>query len=361
MKIPINVPQIGKQEIGEVSRVLRSGVLTSASRTGGKFVQNFEKAAATFVNSKYAISVNSGTAAIQASLHSIDIKKNDEVIVPSFTFVATANAIMAAGAKPVFVDIIKDNYTLDPIDLERKITSKTKAIIPVHIYGNVSYIDQIIEIAKKHNLYVIEDAAQSLGSTFKKRHTGTFGHLGCYSLYPAKVMTSGEGGFIVTNNKRLRDKLLMIRNHGMVKGYDTKVFGLNFRMPEINAAIAKVQLDKLPRFLKKRRHNAKLLHSLVSDMKIKLPYERKNEQVNWYLYTIATNNRNRVMRKLNNNGIGAVAYYVTPVHRTPLYKIPIRLKVTEWASAHVLSLPVHPLVSENEIKHIARKLREAIN
>ncbi len=335
-------------------------MLTSASRTGGKFVQNFEKAAAAFVNSKYAISVNSGTAAIQSSLHAIDIKKNDEVLVPSFTFVATANAIIATGAKPVFVDIIKDNYTMDPIDLERKITSKTKAIIPVHIYGNVACIDQILEIAKRHNLFVIEDAAQSLGSTFKKKHTGTFGHLGCYSLYPAKVMTSGEGGFIVTNNKRLRDNLMMIRNHGMVKGYDTKVLGLNFRMPEINAAIAKVQLGKLPIFLKKRRRNAKLLHSLVNDMKIKLPYERKDEQVNWYLYTIATNNRNKLLKKLNNNGIGAVAYYTTPVHRMPFYKKSIKLPLTDWASTHVLSLPVHPLVSESKIKHIARKLHEVV-
>ncbi|NIP62294.1 MAG: aminotransferase class I/II-fold pyridoxal phosphate-dependent enzyme [Nitrosopumilaceae archaeon] len=361
MKIPINIPDIGREEIREVNKVLRSGVLTSASRTGGKFVQEFEKFASKFVRSKHAISVNSGTAAIQSCLYAIDIKKGDEVVIPSFTFVATANAIMATGAKPVFVDILKDNYTIDPFDLEKKITSKTKAIIPVHIYGNVAYIDQIIEIAKKHNLYVIEDAAQSLGSTFKKKHTGTFGDLGCYSLYPAKVMTSGEGGFIVTNNTKLKDKLLMIRNHGMVKGYDTKVLGLNFRLPEINAAIAKVQLNKLPKFLQKRRSNAELLHSLVNDMKIKLPSERSGEKVNWYLYTIATSNRNHVMKKLNDNGIGAVAYYVIPVHKIPFYRKSTRLKVTEWASTHVLSLPVHPQVSKNEIIQIAKKIHEVVN
>jgi len=202
--------------------------LTSAANQGGKYVQKFEKSVSTFVKSKYAIAVNSGTAALQASLYALDIKKGDEVLLPSFTFVATANAVVSTGAKPVFVDILKENYTIDPDDLQKKITKKTRAIIPVHLYGNVANIERLSEISKKNNIPIIEDSAQSLGSTYKGKHTGTFFEMGCYSMYPAKVMTSGEGGFIVTNNKKLRDKLLMIRNHGMVHGYDTKVFGLNF-------------------------------------------------------------------------------------------------------------------------------------
>ena len=261
---------VGKEEISVVTSILRNGALTSAANQGGKYVQAFEKSVTSFVKSKYAVAVNSGTAALQAALYALDIKKDDEVLVPSFTFVATANAIVSTGAKPVFVDILKENYTIDPDDLQKKITKKTRAIIPVHLYGNVANIERLSEITKKYNIPIIEDAAQSLGSTYKRKHTGTFFEMGCYSMYPAKVMTSGEGGFIVTNNKKLRDKLLMIRNHGMVHGYDTRVFGLNLRLPEINAAIATIQMKKLPNFLKSRKKNATLLSKLISDLKINL-------------------------------------------------------------------------------------------
>lgn len=361
MYIPINVPFVGKEEISIVTSILKNGSLTSASNHGGKYVQEFEKIASSFVKSKYAIAVNSGTAALQAALYALDIKKGDEVLVPSFTFVATANAVVSTGAKPVFVDILKDNYTIDPEDLKRKVTKKTKAIIPVHLYGNVAYLDRISEIAKKHNLMIIEDAAQSLGSTFKGKHTGTFFDLGCYSMYPAKVMTAGEGGFIVTNNKKLRDKLLMIRNHGMVHGYDTKIFGLNLRLPEINAAIASIQMKKLPKFLATRKNNSNLLSELISDLKINIPHERKNETVNWYLYTINISNRNKILKKLNQKGIGAAAYYPIPVHKTPFYKQKITLPTTEWAASSVLSLPIHPKVSHNNIEFIAKSLREIFN
>ncbi len=206
MKIAINIPLVGKEEISVVTSILRDGALTSAANQGGKYVQKFEKVVSTFVKSKYAIAVNSGTAALQASLYALDIKKGDEVLLPSFTFVATANAVVSTGAKPVFVDILKENYTINPDDLQKKITKKTRAIIPVHLYGNVANIERLSEISKKNNIPIIEDSAQSLGSTYKGKHTGTFFEMGCYSMYPAKVMTSGEGGFIVTNNKKLRDK-----------------------------------------------------------------------------------------------------------------------------------------------------------
>ena len=214
MKIPINIPILGNEEINAVNAILREASLTSAANIGGKNVQEFEKLASSYVKSKFAIAVNSGTAALQAALYALDVKVGDEVLLPSFTFVATANAVLSVGAKPVFVDILKNNYTMDPLDLKKKITKKSKVVIPVHLYGNVAYIDQISEVAKKHGLRIIEDAAQSLGSTFKGKHTGTFSDIGCYSLYPAKVMTSGEGGLIVTNNKKLTEKLRMIRNHG---------------------------------------------------------------------------------------------------------------------------------------------------
>ena len=358
MNIPINVPFVGKEEISAVVSILKEG---SAVNEGGKNVREFEKLASSFVKSKYAIAVNSGTAALQAALYALDIKKGDEVLIPSFTFVATANAVMSTGAKPVFVDILKDNYTMNPKDMENKISKKTKAIMPVHLYGNVAFLDKILEISKKYNIRIIEDSAQSLGSTFKGKHTGTFSDLGCYSMYPAKVMTSGEGGFIVTNNKKLHEKLLLIRNHGMLHGYDTRTFGLNLRLPEISAAIATIQMKKLPKFLKIRKKNANLLSQLIADLKIKIPIERKNESVNWYLYTISTSKRNKILKKLNSKGIGAASYYTTPVHKTPFYKQKISLPITNWASSHVLSLPIHPKVTSKNIEFIAKTLGDILN
>jgi dTDP-4-amino-4,6-dideoxygalactose transaminase len=361
VKIPINVPLVGKEEIEAVTSVLNEGALATAAKMGGKNVQEFEKLVCSFTKSKFAIAVNSGTAALQAALLALDLKKGAEVLVPSFSFVATANAVIAAGAKPIFVDILKENYTMDPIDLKKKITKKSKVIIPVHLYGNVSHINQISEIAKKHHIHVVEDTAQSLGSTLKGKHTGTFSDMGCCSLYPAKVMTSGEGGFIITNNKKLHEKLLMIRNHGMVKGYDTRIFGLNLRLPEISAAIAKIQIKKLPKFLFQRRKNAKILSELISDLSIKIPVERKNEKVNWYLYTIAIKNRNKVMSKLNKKGVGAAAYYPLPIHKTPFYKTKTKLPITDWAASSVLSLPVHPKVTTKDLQFIAKSLRQSLS
>ena len=360
MKIAINVPLVGKEEISAVTSILRKGALTSAASQGGKHVQIFEKSIASFVKSKYAVAVNSGTTALQAALYALDIKPGDEVLVPSFTFVATANAVVSTGAKPIFVDILKENFTIDPDDIEKKITKKTRAIIPVHLYGNVANIERLSEISKKNNLPIIEDSAQSLGSTYKGKHTGTFFEMGCCSMYPAKVMTSGEGGFIITNNKKLRDKLLMIRNHGMVHGYDTKIFGLNLRLPEINAAIATVQMKKLSGFLKIRKNNAQLLSKSINDLEIKLPQQRKNENVNWYLYTIITKKRNLLLKKLNEKGIGAASYYPIPVHKTPYYKDKTKLPVTDWAAEHVISLPIHPKVTKKNIEFIAKTLHEVL-
>jgi len=353
LKIPVNIPIIGKEEINEVHSVLAEKSLTSAANAGGKRVQEFENLLASYVKSKYAIAVNSGTAALQAALYALDIKNGDEVLLPSFTFTATANSVVSVGAKPVFVDVLPENYTMDPDDLEKKITRRSKAIIPVHLYGNFAYIQEISEIARKHGLEVIEDAAQSLGTTYKGKQSGSFSRMGCFSMYAAKVMTSGEGGAIVTDDRSLFEKLRKIRNHGMLHGYDTRILGLNLRLPEISAAIAKIQMKKLPKFLEKRKKNARILSELLSDLAIILPTERQNVQVNWYLYTIATKNRDKLMRQLNSKGIGATAYYATPVHKTPFYRKKLKLPITDWAASSVLSLPVHPLVTEKNLHYIS--------
>ena len=360
MKIPINAPIINKDEISTVNSILKSGLLTSSSSLGGKYVQSFEKMVSSYVKSKYAIAVNSGTSALLAALHALNIKKGDEVLIPSFTFVATANAVVSTGAKPIFVDIVKENYTIDPVDLQRKITKNTRAIIPVHLYGNVANIEKLSEISKKYNIPIIEDACQSLGSTYKRKHTGTFFDMGCYSMYPSKVITSGEGGFIVTNSKKLRDKLLMIRNHGMNSNYETKIFGLNLRLPEINAAIATIQIKKLPNFLKYRKKNATILSELISDLNLDLPCSHKDESINWYLYTVMTRKRNLLLDKLNKKGITAASYYSLPIHKTPFYKQKIKLPVTDWAASRTLSLPIHPQMTSSNIELIAKILHEIL-
>ena len=360
MKIPINIPIIERDEINEVRAVLTEKSLTSAANAGGKRVQEFEQLLASYVKSKYAVAVNSGTAALQAALYALDIKQGDEVLLPSFTFVATANSVLSVGAKPVFVDIRPENYTIDINDLKKKITKKSKIIMPVHLYGNFSYMDEISEIADKHNLEIIEDACQSLGTTYKKKQSGTFSRMGCFSMYAAKVMTSGEGGAIVTDDKNLFEKLRKIRNHGMLHGYDTRILGLNLRLPEICAALAKVQMKKLPKFLEKRKKNATILNELLSDLNIILPEEREGVNVNWYLYTIATSNRNKLMKQLNSQGIGATAYYPIPIHKTPFYKKDLKLPITDWAANSVLSLPINPLVTENDLHHISKVLHKSI-
>lgn len=365
--IPINKPQIDDEERQEILKVLDEGILTSASNFGGKRVQDFERLLADFLHVKHAIAVNSGTAALHASILAVGIKESDEILIPSFTFVATANSVACTGAKPVFVDIEKDTYTMDPLDLENKITKKTRAIIPVHLYGHPAKMDEIKEIANKHSIIVIEDACQSLGSTYDGKQTGTLGQMGCFSMYASKVLTSGEGGAITTGSDEFAEKLRMIRNHGMVNGYDTRIIGFNMRLPEISAAIAKTQMKKIQSMLDKRASNARKLGQLLSnkikDKNIVLPQENQRTKYNWYLYTVALNDsRDKVKKFLNNSGIGATIYYDPPVHHTPFYSkfYNGELEITKWASKSVLSLPVHPSITEKDLDFMANKVEEAI-
>lgn len=355
--IPINKPILGREEIKAVVNVMKTGKLTSAALHGGSNVQQLEKDFCKFTGAKYAVAVNNGTSALQASLMVLGIGDGDEVVVPSFTFVATVNAIKAVGAKPVFVDITPITCTMSPADLQTKITNKTKAIIPVHLYGHSANMKVIMNIAKYFNLPVVEDACQSLGTVYREKHTGTIGTLGCYSLYPGKVITSGEGGVIVTNKKSLYDKLLMIRNHGMVHGYDSKILGLNLRMTEISAAIGIVQLKKLPLFIKKRRENAKTFDKLLNKHvhnknKIVHATELEWECRNYSLYTLVTTKdlRDVFVHELMEDGYGATVYYPTPVHLLPLYRDSnVKLPFTEMASKTVFSIPINPLVKKKDL------------
>jgi perosamine synthetase len=341
--------------------VLEETALTTAARDGGKRVRDFESLMKSYLKIRHVVSVNSGTAALYAALLAAGIKQGDEVLLPSFTFVATANAVVAAGGRPMFVDIKKDDYTMDVSDLKTKITKKSRIVIPVHIYGHPSDIDEIRELAEKHSLDVIEDACQSLGSSYKKKQTGTFGTLGCFSMYASKVLTAGEGGAIATDSDELADKLKMIRNHGMVEGNDTRMLGLNLRLPELSAAVAKVQMQ--------RRRNAELLSELLlaSSKKygVKIPQETADKKFNWYLYTVAfEDERDRIKNHLIQNNVSATVYYNPPVHKMPFYThaaSETKLPTTEWCADHVLSLPVHPHLAEADIDHIVNSLKSTVN
>jgi perosamine synthetase len=378
--ILINKPWIGEDEKREVVSALDDNSLTSAAKDGGKRVRELESLLQDYLNVKNVISINSGTSALLAALLAADIRTGDEVLLPSFTFVATANSVLAAGAKPVFVDVNKDDYTIDVSDLKAKITKKTRVIVPVHLYGHPSDMDEIAEVAETRSISIIEDACQSLGSTYNNRQTGTFGIMGCFSFYASKVLTSGEGGAVVTDDDSIAEKLKMIRNHGMVEGYDTRILGLNLRLPEISAAIAKTQMVKLKEMLGLRRRNAEMLTTLISDVAnengITLPSESQSKRFNWYLYTIALtkdNLRDKIQKKMTQNDkVGATVYYDPPVHRTPYYERIMAsgtgsqrssimgLPNTDWASKHVLSLPIHPMVTPEELERVANSLKSTI-
>ena len=363
--IPINIPIMGKEEKEAVMEVLESGLLTNASYEGGKFVKEFEAKLKAKVKTKHAVAVNSGTAALHVSLVAYGVGPGDEVVVPAFTFEATANVVLACGAKPVFADI-KPDYNVDPADVRRKVGKKTKAIIPVDVYGYPADLDEVREIADKHAIKMIEDAAESLGAEYHGRPAGKTDHSGCFSLYATKVITSGEGGAITTDDDEFADRVRLVRNHGMRGGYDTSVLGFNYRMPETAAAIASVQMDRLEGYIGARRRNAKTLTETISSMKgVELRQEASDRTHVWYLYTVfLSKKREEVMRKLRANGVGAAAYWETPVNRMPLYeKLGYRekkLPMSASAAAHVLSLPVHPGVGEADIQLVAEEFAKAV-
>jgi perosamine synthetase len=363
--IPINIPLIGKEEKEAVMAVLDSGILTNASYEGGKYVREFEAKVRAKVGTKHAIAVNSGTAALHTSLAAYGVGPGDEVIVPAFTFEATANVVLACGAEPVFADI-KEDYNIDPDDVRRKVGKKTKAIIPVDVYGYPADLDEIREIADKASIKMIEDAAESLGAEYHGRPAGKTDHSGCFSLYATKVITSGEGGAITTDDDEFADLARMVRNHGMRDGYDTRVLGFNYRLPEVLAAIASVQMDRLDGYVEKRRKNASALTEQIAGLEGVGLRQRATDRTHvWYLYTVfLEEKRDGVREKLRARGVGAAAYWESPVSQMPLYKKlgfgEVKVPMAERAAGHVLSLPVHPGLGAEEIDYVATEFVKAV-
>ncbi len=358
--IPTNAPQIGREEIEAVVKVLESGILTTGLGTG-PMVKKFEEEFAGFVKAKHGIAVNSGTAALHMALLAAGVSRGDEVILPSFTFTATAETVLLTGAKPVFVDIDPCTYCIDPEKIRKAVTRKTKAVVPVDMYGLSAEMKLVREIADEHGLVVIEDAAQAHGAAYHGKPPGFYADLACWSFYASKNMTTGEGGMVTTNDEELAEKLRCIRSHGEKKKYTSVMLGHNYRMPEIEAAIGLVQLKKLPKFLKKRRRNAKILSErLKSASKLVLPEEPEGFKHSWYLYTVRlrgarASKRDGLVDKLRKKGIGVGVYYYPPIHLMPFYRRfkRHRLVETEKASRQVFSLPVHPGVTPKQADFIA--------
>ena len=297
------------------------------------------------------------------ALAALGINQEDEVIVPDFTFVATANAVKYLGAKVITVDIDEETYCISPKAIEKAITLKTKAIVPVHLYGHPANINEILEIASSNNIQIIEDGAQSLGSKYYGKMCGALGNIGCTSFYPTKVITSGEGGIITTNNDVVYDNLLKIRNHGFNKNNQTTRLGLNFRMPEIEAAIVSTQLNKLDNFIKIRQRNAKLLSNILENH-IDVPNINSNTVPNWYLYTLSVHdNRSHIVNFLKTHGIQSGIYYETPIHVMPFYSKlvgNILLPNTTVAAKEVLSLPIHQGLDIVDIEFIADSFLQSL-
>jgi perosamine synthetase len=366
--IPINLPRIGDEEVEAVVKVLRSGILTSGLGAG-PMVREFEKSFAEFAGVKHAIAVNTGTAALHSAMVGVGVKPGDEVILPSFTFVATAEVVIMAGGKPVFVDIDPDTYIISSAEVEKAITKKTKVILPVDLYGLPTDIKPLRAIAANHDLAIVEDAAQAHGGTYDGKPAGATADVACWSLYASKNITTGEGGVVTTNDDELARTMRLIRTHGEKTKYVSVMLGYNYRMSEIQAAIGSAQLKKLPTFWAKRHDNAKKLNKILGKTeKLQLPEEPKGRQHSWYLYTVRVkgateNERNKIVSELRNKGIGAEVYYIQPVHLMPYYRATfgkLHLPETEKAAKQVICLPIHPGVTEEQIDYIGNTLLDLL-
>jgi len=345
--IPIAKPIIGRDVRKAVNKVLRSGNLTQ-----GPEVAAFEREFSQFANERECVAVNSGTSALHLALLSLGIGAGDEVIIPSFTFAATANSVALTGAKPVFVDIDIKTYNIDPNLIENAITPSTKAIQVVHLYGLPADMTKIVEIANQNNLLIIEDAAQAHNASVNGQPVGTFGDAAAFSFYPTKNMTSGEGGMIVFKSKDAARVARLYRNQGMEKRYQNEIVGFNLRMTDIHASIGRTQLKHLLKWSKKRQDNAMALSNQLEN--VVTPFTPTGFTHVFHQYTIRVpKNRDTFADSLSNAGIGNSVYYPTQVHKLPSFNFPISLPQTQLATETVLSLPVHPSLSKKELRRVA--------
>lgn len=367
-KIPLFRIYSDKKDIGAVSEIIKSGI----SWAEGKSIKQFEEDISRYSGMKYAAVFNSGTSALHAALLAYGIGKGDEVIVPSFTFIATANAPLFVGAKPVFADIDEDTLGLDPKDIERKITPRTKAVIPIHYGGCPCRINLIKKICHKHRLILIEDAAEAFGARVGKKLVGTFSDAAMLSFCQNKIITTGEGGAIVTNSRTIYEKLRLIRSHGRSDKdnyflssvpLDYVDLGYNFRMSTILAALGRAQLTKVDKIISSRRRIASYLNKQLAEVKeiIALPLAPKGYFHVYQLYSIRVKGfRDQLMRYLAKKGIMGKIYF-NPVHLSSFYrkklKIKCRLPVTEKIAKETLTLPLYPGLTNRQIHYLVRSIK----
>lgn len=368
--IRINQPLIGKEEIEAAVAVLKSGTLTNKSGAGPKVLE-FEREFARFVGVKHAIAVNTGTAALHCALLAAGVRNSDDVLTPSFTFAGTGSPILLCGAKPIFADVRSETYCMSPEDVENSISRRTKAMIPVHLYGLPCDMDPIMKIAREKGATVIEDAAQAHAAEYRQRKAGALGDIACFSFYSGNNMTTGEGGMITTNDDDLAQAARMIRTHGEERPYWVSRIGNNYHMTELAAAIGIAQLRKLPEFVQKRRENARILtEQLRASAKLAIPIEPEGTRHAWCLYTVRlrganAGRRNKVVEKIRDKNIEAAIYYETPLHLLPLYKevSGVRkgsLPETERAARQVFSLPIHAGMTSEEVSYVGDTVKRVV-
>lgn len=346
--IPAARPLIGDEERAAVDRVLRSGGLAQ-----GPEVSAFEAEFADgLVAGRECVAVNSGTAGAHLGLLAAGVRPGDEVIVPSFTFAATANSVALTGATPVFADIDADSYCLDPVAVDAAVTARTRGIMPVHLYGHPADMPGLQDVADRRGLEVYEDAAQAHGASLGGRRVGTFGVFGMFSLYPTKNMTAGEGGMVACASTEVARRLRLLRNQGMERRYENEIVGFNARMTDLHAAIGRVQLSKVAAWTEQRRANAAFLDRHLSG--VDTPPVAPGARHVYHQYTIRVGaDRDRFAAALlEEHGVGTGVYYPIPNHRLPSYLRILDLPETERASREVLSLPVHPSLSEDDLDRI---------
>ncbi len=363
--IPITTVQFGVEEERRVLEVIRSGLIAQ-----GPVVAEFEQRFAHLTGTKHAIAVNNGTTALIAAIQVLDLQPGDEIITSPFTFVATLNAILEAGATAVFADIRLDDFNLDPTSVEKLITNRTRVIMPVHLYGQTADMDPLVQISEKHNLLIIEDAAQSHAARYNGKAAGSFG-LGSFSFYATKNITTGEGGMITTDDDLIADKLRVLRNQGMRARYQYEQAGNNYRLTDLQAALALPQLDRYAETIKTRQENAqKLIDGLQGIAGLALPSQLPGREHVWHQFTVriteeAKISRDEFVENLQQRGIGCGIYYPKVVfdydvyRNNPLVRIsPVPLAMT--AAQQAVSLPVHVNLTDQEIDEIVSVVRDVL-
>lgn len=347
--IPAAKPIVGAEERAAVDAVLLSGMLAQGAEVAA-FEQEFSEA---LLDGRHSVAVNSGTSGLHLGLLAAGVGPGDEVIVPSFTFAATANSVALTGATPVFADIEPDHYCLDARAVEASVTDRTKAIMPVHLYGHPADMHALEAVAEDHGLLVFEDAAQAHGASLRGRAVGTFGEFSMFSLYPTKNMTSGEGGMVSTGSGEVARRLRLLRNQGMERQYVNELVGFNTRMTDLHAAIGRVQLKKVGAWTVQRRANASYLTAHLEGVSTPVIAEGAQHVFHQYTIRIPGGERDRFAVALKDEfGIGSGVYYPVPNHRLPAFKVSADLPETEAASREVLSLPVHPSLAPEDLDRI---------